>query len=265
LKFNDVGYDSGWQAIQVGAFASDRQEYFEAPRAHDRRLREGPEPARIANQVLAELEAENWRDLYSAAFDRQPSPEEVIALVIQEGHRWFVASGSNSGENAVYALPPEGGLRHIGRVFEAGFTRFDQRIGEARPLLIRRREEDAAELVAVMARISELMTRPARQHAPLWAPGARRGSPSLFDRLDRLADSGRVSEQEHQAMREALVPQRSAPTAASKSVRRGVQIRSQALSPEETSESAKLGACPFNHKLRSRVEWNSRLYLSASC
>jgi hypothetical protein len=240
LKFNDVGHDSGWQAVQVGAFASERQEYFEAPSAHDRRLREGPEPARRANQVLAELETQNWRDLYSAAFDRNLSAEEVIALVIQDGRCWFVASGSNSGENAVYALPPEGGLRHIGRVFEAGFTRFDQRIGEARPLLIRRPEEDAAERTAVMARISELMTRPARQHAPLWAPGARHRSPSLSERIDRLADSGRVSEQEYLAMREALVLRHPTQAAASGSEKRELQISVRASSPQEKSDAAKL-------------------------
>lgn len=134
-RFNGVSNDVDWRAIRVGAFVSERQDYSERTEAHDNRLREGPQSARAANLVLDRLETAGWRGLCQEAFDRDyVSPEEVIALVIQDDEAWLVLCNSYTGESAAYL--PAKGLIQIGSC--DGATPFDRRLGEDTPFTLRR-------------------------------------------------------------------------------------------------------------------------------
>ena len=212
-KFNDAWYDPDWRAIRVGGFFSQRTEYFARPEAHDKKLREGPESARTASRVLDNLEAGNWRELYQRAFERPDmSFDEVIALVLQDGNAWLVLNGSNSGESAVYSVTSGGNLAHVGRC-DPYAERFDQGLSADRPLAIRRVEEDAADRAAV-ARQIEILERGAAGKRPDWYKAhslwfAHAGmhvveAQALARRLAALAETGRVSKEDFQSLKERL-------------------------------------------------------------
>lgn len=133
-RFNGVSNDVDWRAIRVGSFLSERKDYTERPEAHDKRLRDAPQSARAANLILERLETAGWRKLYQKACDRDyVSPEEVIALVIQNDEAWLVLCDSYSGESAVYQ--PAKGLLQIGCC--DGQKPFDRCLGEIYPLTVR--------------------------------------------------------------------------------------------------------------------------------
>ncbi len=212
-KFNDASNDPDWRAIRVGGFFSQRTEYFGHPEEHDKKLRDGPESARTASRILENLEAGNWRELYQRAFERRDmSFEEVIALVLLDGDAWLVLNGSNSGESAVYSVTSGGNLTHVGRC-DPYAQRFDQGLDEDRPLTIRRVEEDEADRAAVARRI-EILERAAAGQRPDWYKPhslwfAYEGMhvleiQALARRLAALAETGRVSKEDFQSLKELL-------------------------------------------------------------
>jgi hypothetical protein len=207
FKFNDAFNDEGWEAIQVGTFFSERTSYLGTPDAHDQRLAETPAAGTSANRILQTLEAAQWRKVYQKVFGRSSmSTEEVIALVLQDGKNWLAVDGSNSGESAVYSIESGGGLRHFGHaVSDDEGRRFDQRIGENQPLLIRTNQENIAGRAAIEARLSALERSPSGERpswaGPVWTMVKRQHAlpepPSLFERLRALAQTGRVTHEEY--------------------------------------------------------------------
>jgi hypothetical protein len=213
LKFNDAGNDEDWRAIRAGDFLSERSDYFEDPGAHERRMCLAPEYARTAERALERLETANWRGLYQKTFAREDmSVEEVIAIVLQDSKIWLVVNGSNSGESAVYSIGTDGNCIHVGRCSD-GKPRFDQGLGERPPLSIRWKEEDAADRAAALYQIEELGHKPKRalpdwyrQTHARWVRWRIAGdAPSLGQRLDTLAETGRVSREEYERLAELIV------------------------------------------------------------
>lgn len=204
-KFNDAWNDTDWRGIQVGAFACERTEYFARPEDYDKNLREGPDEARTADAVLSRLEAGGWRDLYQRTFAREAMPtEEVIALVLQDDEAWLVVNGSNSGASAVYRLAA-GYLDHVGRCLDDAL-RFDQRLGQDRPLVIRSRADDEAERATLLSRLDALEAEPENgrpdwydRRGRKWALHSWHAGP-LLRRLEKLAVTGRISIEEYESL-----------------------------------------------------------------
>jgi hypothetical protein len=129
-RWNDAR-SSDWRAIRFGAFFTEEPTYYSLPFNYERDLAAGPLGARAARDILDELEAANWRDLFSEAFD-VGFRSSILALVIQDGIPWLVFSASFNPEEEshVFSLWSSEPLAYFGECVE----RFDWEIQETPPL-----------------------------------------------------------------------------------------------------------------------------------
>lgn len=129
-RFNDI-YWSDWRAIRFGPFFTERHEYGHMTGFdYERDLANGPSGAREARRVLDELEAVNWRTLFSDAFAIGWA-DQALALALQDSLPWLVFSAScHTDENHVFALWDDQPLAYFGECIE----RFDWEMQESPPL-----------------------------------------------------------------------------------------------------------------------------------
>jgi hypothetical protein len=129
-RFNDGGW-SDWRAVRFGTFFTEEPTYYSLPFDYERDLASGPPGARAARRILDQLEAANWRELFSEAFDVGFNTH-ILALTIQHGIPWLVFSASFNPEEEshVFALWGEEPLVYFGECVE----RFDWEMQESPPL-----------------------------------------------------------------------------------------------------------------------------------
>jgi hypothetical protein len=129
-RFNDA-HSSEWSAIRFGSFFTEEPPYpVHTKIDYERDLARGPDGARVARRILDELDAANWRGLFSNVFDLGWY-FQGLALAVQDGIPWLVFSASaQSEENHVFALWDEQPLTYFGECLE----RFDWGIQESPPL-----------------------------------------------------------------------------------------------------------------------------------
>jgi hypothetical protein len=134
-KFDDTGRFPDWLGVQVGDATWERTDHRRdgsiSERSHN------PEDLLAAREVLRWLQDAEWRPLVELAFSLKLY-NEVLAVIKQHGALWFVISASNDGEDIAFLIGSSGVLERVGTP-----ERLDQRLGNVRPLLLRRINPDA--------------------------------------------------------------------------------------------------------------------------
>lgn len=142
-RFDDA-WNYEWLAVRCGSFFSEEGSYM-GQHNLTRDIRSAPSEAKAAYEVLLDLEASGWRELFGTAFGVKWS-DQSLSLVIQDGATWLVFSSNNfsCGEgDPVFTVSVFGEITYFGEAEE----RFDWAIQDQVPLVFRlsSRPESGAE------------------------------------------------------------------------------------------------------------------------